>query len=270
MRFSRLPHWAVITCLSMPARRTAACAACTHLAGDLRRGFREKRQGMDHVARVHEPAGRSPAGGEGHPHAEGRARLPRRHAEEAHQDRRGAGATTGRSRRRRHASASPRSARPTKAATSPWSTSPTEATLKNLRRTRPAWRASPTRAGSPTRTPDASSPTTPPIYHLMAGLHSGETGPPEMLMELAYRLVAEDSPLFRQIRDNIIVSFTPASEPGRPRPLRRLVPPAHGGHRRGEGPHPRPAVLGQVHLSRQQSRHQLLAGDDAQRISSGT
>ena len=27
-----------------------------------------------------------------------------------------------------------------------------------------------------------------PIYHLSAGLHSGETGPPEMLMELAYRL----------------------------------------------------------------------------------
>ncbi|MBL8220798.1 MAG: hypothetical protein JNL62_16315 [Bryobacterales bacterium] len=54
---------------------------------------------------------------------------------------------------------------------------------------------------------------TKPIYHLMAGLHSGETGPPEMLMELAYRLVAEDTPLLRKIRDNIIVSITPASEP---------------------------------------------------------
>lgn len=54
---------------------------------------------------------------------------------------------------------------------------------------------------------------TKPIYHLMAGLHSGETGPPEMLMELAYRLVATDTPLFRQIRDRIIVSFTPASDP---------------------------------------------------------
>ncbi len=47
----------------------------------------------------------------------------------------------------------------------------------------------------------------------MAGLHSGETGPPEMLMELAYRLVASDTPLIRQIRDRIIVSFTPASDP---------------------------------------------------------
>ncbi len=54
---------------------------------------------------------------------------------------------------------------------------------------------------------------TPPIYHLMAGLHSGETGPPEMLMELAYRLVASETPLIRQIRDRIIVSFTPASDP---------------------------------------------------------
>ena len=54
---------------------------------------------------------------------------------------------------------------------------------------------------------------TPPIYHLMAGLHSGETGPPEMLLELAYRLVASDTPLIRQIRDRIIVSFTPASDP---------------------------------------------------------
>ena len=55
--------------------------------------------------------------------------------------------------------------------------------------------------------------STPPIYHLMAGLHSSETGPPEMLMELAYRLVASETPLIRQIRDRIIVSFTPATDP---------------------------------------------------------
>lgn len=52
-----------------------------------------------------------------------------------------------------------------------------------------------------------------PIYHLMAGLHSGETGPPEMLMELAYRLVTEESPLIRQIREQVIVSLTPVAEP---------------------------------------------------------
>ncbi len=52
-----------------------------------------------------------------------------------------------------------------------------------------------------------------PIYHLMGGLHSAETGPSEMLMELAYRLVTEDTPIIRKIRDNVIVSITPAAEP---------------------------------------------------------
>jgi len=52
-----------------------------------------------------------------------------------------------------------------------------------------------------------------PIYHLMGGLHSAETGPPEMLMELAYRLATEDSPTIRQIRDNVIVTLTPVAEP---------------------------------------------------------
>jgi len=52
-----------------------------------------------------------------------------------------------------------------------------------------------------------------PIYHLMGGLHSGETGPPEMLMELAYRLVTEESPIVSSIRDHLIVSITPAADP---------------------------------------------------------
>ena len=52
-----------------------------------------------------------------------------------------------------------------------------------------------------------------PIYHLMGGLHSDETGPPEMLMELAYRLASEESSLVRKIRENVIVSLTPAAEP---------------------------------------------------------
>lgn len=54
---------------------------------------------------------------------------------------------------------------------------------------------------------------TKPHYHLMGGLHSGETGPPEMLMELAYRLATETSPLISQIRENVVVSITPAAEP---------------------------------------------------------
>ncbi len=52
-----------------------------------------------------------------------------------------------------------------------------------------------------------------PIYHFSGGLHSGETGPPEMLMELAYRLAVEDSPLINEIRKNVIVSINPVSEP---------------------------------------------------------
>jgi hypothetical protein len=55
--------------------------------------------------------------------------------------------------------------------------------------------------------------TTKPHYHLMGGLHSGETGPPEMLMELAYRLAVETSPLVEQIRNNVIVSITPVADP---------------------------------------------------------
>jgi len=54
--------------------------------------------------------------------------------------------------------------------------------------------------------------TTKPHYHLMGGLHSGETGPSEMLMELVYRLATETSPLIQQIRNNVIVSVTPVAD----------------------------------------------------------
>jgi hypothetical protein len=54
---------------------------------------------------------------------------------------------------------------------------------------------------------------TKPMYVALGGLHSAETGPPEMLMELAYRLVTEDSPLIGQIRDNVIVGINPATDP---------------------------------------------------------
>jgi hypothetical protein len=55
--------------------------------------------------------------------------------------------------------------------------------------------------------------TAKPIYHLIGGLHSGEVGPSEMLMELVYRIATEDSPLVKQIRDNVIVSITPVADP---------------------------------------------------------
>jgi hypothetical protein len=52
-----------------------------------------------------------------------------------------------------------------------------------------------------------------PIYLVLGGLHSAETGPPEMLLELAYRVVTEDSPLVQRIRENVILGINPASDP---------------------------------------------------------
>ena len=53
---------------------------------------------------------------------------------------------------------------------------------------------------------------TKPHYHLMGGLHSGETGPSEMLMELVYRIATETSPIITQIRNNVYVSVTPVAD----------------------------------------------------------
>jgi len=52
-----------------------------------------------------------------------------------------------------------------------------------------------------------------PVYMFTGGLHSAETGPPEMLMELAYRLAADESPLYQQIRKNVIVMIGAVAEP---------------------------------------------------------
>ena len=61
---------------------------------------------------------------------------------------------------------------------------------------------------------------TKPIYTLSGGLHSAELGPPEMLMELTYRLATEDSEQIRKIRDNVIVAIMPVADPdGRDRSI---------------------------------------------------
>jgi hypothetical protein len=52
-----------------------------------------------------------------------------------------------------------------------------------------------------------------PFYMLHGGLHSTETGSPEMLMELAYRLAVSDAPLVREIRDGVVVLINPVAEP---------------------------------------------------------
>ena len=51
------------------------------------------------------------------------------------------------------------------------------------------------------------------VYYLNGGMHATETGSPEMLMELAYRLVTGQSEDIKAIRDNLIVVINPISEP---------------------------------------------------------
>ncbi len=50
------------------------------------------------------------------------------------------------------------------------------------------------------------------MYWATGAMHSGETGSPEMLMELAYRLAVDEGPFIRIIRDNAIVLITPVLE----------------------------------------------------------
>ena len=51
-----------------------------------------------------------------------------------------------------------------------------------------------------------------PIYYLTGSIHSPETGSPEMLMELAYRLAVDERPMYRTIRERELVLITPVLE----------------------------------------------------------
>lgn len=51
-----------------------------------------------------------------------------------------------------------------------------------------------------------------PIYWLTSGIHSTENGGPEMLQELAYRLVVQESDFISKIRDEVITFITPVIE----------------------------------------------------------
>lgn len=55
--------------------------------------------------------------------------------------------------------------------------------------------------------------STKPVFYLNGGLHSTEMGSPEMLMELAYRLVTDNTDDIKKILENIIVIINPVSEP---------------------------------------------------------
>src|SRR3954471_16661908 len=54
--------------------------------------------------------------------------------------------------------------------------------------------------------------TAKPIYYAISGMHSPETGGPEMLIELAYRLIVEETPFIQNIRSNLITLITPVIE----------------------------------------------------------
>jgi hypothetical protein len=87
-----------------------------------------------------------------------------------------------------------------------------EANIKNLEANRQnTKRLADPRGLSPTQAAQVMA-STKPHYHLSGGLHSGETNPPESLMELGYRLAVSDEPYIRQIRDNVVVSITPSTD----------------------------------------------------------
>jgi len=51
-----------------------------------------------------------------------------------------------------------------------------------------------------------------PIYYATGSIHTPETGSPEMLIELAFRLAVEESAFIQTIRNNSIVVLTPSTE----------------------------------------------------------
>ncbi len=88
-----------------------------------------------------------------------------------------------------------------------------EDSIKNL----PVYQKNLARLADPRGLSDAEAhqiiAQTKPIYTVMGGLHSAELGPPEMLMELAYRLATEDTPLIQKIRSEMVVAIYPVADP---------------------------------------------------------
>jgi hypothetical protein len=88
-----------------------------------------------------------------------------------------------------------------------------EATVAGLDR----YKAMTARLTDPRTTKDAEArqliATAKPVYYATGAIHSPETGSPEMLMELGYRLAVEETPFIRQIRNSLIVAITPVVEP---------------------------------------------------------
>lgn len=87
-----------------------------------------------------------------------------------------------------------------------------EATIRNLDR----YKADLAALSDPRKTTEEQAQkiihTSKPIYWITSGIHSPETGGPQMLVELAYRLIVEESPFIQEIRSNAIVFITPVVE----------------------------------------------------------
>jgi Zinc carboxypeptidase len=81
----------------------------------------------------------------------------------------------------------------------------------------PRLKAATAALADPRRTPPAAAEeviaAARPIYYLNASLHSDETGSPEAVMELAYRLAVSEQPMIRQIRQRLVVLINPTSNP---------------------------------------------------------
>jgi Zinc carboxypeptidase len=87
-----------------------------------------------------------------------------------------------------------------------------EATIKSIDKYRDMLRE----LTDPRRTTEARAQqllhTAKPVYYAISGMHSPETGGPEMLIELAYRLIVEETPFIQNIRNNVITLITPVIE----------------------------------------------------------
>ena len=91
-----------------------------------------------------------------------------------------------------------------------------------------------------------------PIYWVTSGMHSGETGGPEMLLELPYRLAVEETPFIQAIRNNVITLITPVIEvDGREKHVDTYY---FNKKRPAAGAAAAADVLGQVRRARQQPR----------------
>ena len=87
-----------------------------------------------------------------------------------------------------------------------------EATIERL----DDYKAMLARLGDPRTTSESEAErliqTAKPMYWATGAIHSPETGSPEMLMELAYRLAVSERDFIRRIRDDMIVLITPVTE----------------------------------------------------------